>query len=162
MTTSTLLEVSQVGTPDCLHLNTEVRSRTIVGGTTQHVKQCLDCGERYGNPVKQVGTVPCFDEGLKEAMRSARALQKTELVADKKAQMTADYAAYRASPKWAAMRDRVLARDDHWCQGCLDAPADVVHHHTYAHVGNEFAFELVSLCSPCHTRIHKSEGSDVE
>jgi len=149
-------------TMDCLHLIAEVRARSIRGGTTQHVKQCLECGESYGNPVKQVGTVPFFDEDLKETVRARRALEKAANVAEKKIQMASEYAAYRTSAKWKALRDKVLARDEYWCQGCLDAPADVVHHQTYANVGNEFAFELVSLCSSCHTRFHESEGNDVE
>lgn len=64
------------------------------------------------------------------------------------------YEAYLASSDWARLRDRVLERDGRRCQGCLAADAAQVHHLTYANVGDEMLFELVSVCDPCHRTLH--------
>jgi 5-methylcytosine-specific restriction endonuclease McrA len=64
------------------------------------------------------------------------------------------YHEYLQSPEWRELRERVLERDNHLCQGCLLANAAVVHHLTYDNIMAEFLFELISLCDRCHDRIH--------
>ena len=64
-----------------------------------------------------------------------------------------EYQIYLRTPEWAAIRERVKQRD-RVCQGCLAAPIEEVHHLTYEHVQNEFAFELIGLCRKCHARLH--------
>lgn len=142
---------------DCSCTRTEIRCRTIRGGALQHIRQCLDCGFPVGSPLKQCGVVPAFDENLQDLVIEKREADRLAQRLKQKADWDIEYAAYLASPEWAAMRGRVLKRDDGLCQGCLDSPAEVVHHLTYAHVGCEFAFELVSLCGPCHTRCHEAD-----
>lgn len=61
---------------------------------------------------------------------------------------------YYASPKWRDKRRLVLARDHYKCQACLKAQAWDVHHLTYDHFGDEFLWELASICRECHERLH--------
>jgi hypothetical protein len=65
-----------------------------------------------------------------------------------------NYRDYLKSPQWRQLRDKVVKRDGAICQGCLSARSEHVHHMTYSHIGKEFAFQLVALCEPCHTRYH--------
>ena len=58
------------------------------------------------------------------------------------------------SPEWQQSRLKVLQRDRHTCQGCLERPASEVHHQSYRHARREFCFELISLCDACHARLH--------
>jgi 5-methylcytosine-specific restriction endonuclease McrA len=74
--------------------------------------------------------------------------------------MTKSYADYLLTDKWKNLRRLALARDHNLCQGCREWPATQVHHLTYTHLGEEFLFELVSLCHFCHERIHRTDGSD--
>ena len=67
------------------------------------------------------------------------------------------YRRYLASDAWQRRRSRVLQRAGGRCEGCGEHPATEVHHLTYDHVGDEFLFELVALCSECHRRIHGLE-----
>jgi len=62
------------------------------------------------------------------------------------------YSEYLKSPKWGRKRALVIDRDM-TCQACLVAPAEQVHHLTYAHVFNEPLFELVGICKRCHDKI---------
>lgn len=64
------------------------------------------------------------------------------------------YSDYLQSIRWQTKRNLVCKRDNNICQGCLKNPASDVHHTTYDHVGNEFLFELISLCRSCHQRFH--------
>jgi len=75
-------------------------------------------------------------------------------------QMRADYAEYRKTPEWAERRKMAISRDKGICQGCLKAPAEVVHHLTYERIGNELMFDLVSLCRTCHDRAHPEKATD--
>ena len=63
------------------------------------------------------------------------------------------YAVYLNSIEWKQKRLKVLERDRFTCQGCLTNRANEVHHLTYKHVYNEFLFELISLCKPCHDKL---------
>ena len=65
--------------------------------------------------------------------------------------------AYLKTGKWAVLRIKALTRDDYTCQGCLEKKAVQVHHITYENIGNEFCFELISLCDDCHEKIHDSD-----
>jgi len=140
---------------ECTCTRTEVRERTIRGGSVQHVRQCLDCGEAVGGAVKQTGPVPKFDEGMRARLVQGHITAREDKRAADKLAWSAAYAQYLESPEWANLRSRVLSRDGNLCQGCLDKPATEVHHLSYANVGKEFAFELLSLCSACHTRFHE-------
>ena len=139
---------------DCTCSRTEVRMRAIRGGSRQYVRQCLDCGESVGNPVRQEGDAVAFDESLRDCARVSR---QSAIEAAKKSESEfwwREYHRYMKSDAWFSLRGKVLARDGGICQGCLTAGAVEVHHKTYDHFGSEFAFELMSLCKLCHERMH--------
>ncbi len=64
------------------------------------------------------------------------------------------YADYLKSEEWALRRDLVMQRTGGRCEGCRLKAASEVHHLTYAHVTQEFLFELVALYADCHERVH--------
>jgi len=66
----------------------------------------------------------------------------------------ARYRVYMESAEWQAKRRRVLGRAHYLCEGCGTRKAEHVHHLTYVHFGNEFLWELVAVCEPCHERLH--------
>src|SRR5690606_38602063 len=70
------------------------------------------------------------------------------------------YHAHLNSPAWQAIRAKVLARAEGRCEGCGERHAREVHHLTYEHMGHEFLFELVALCSPCHRRLHPESADE--
>lgn len=141
----------------CEHPRTELRARTIRGGSVQHVHQCLDCGEPVGNPQRQTGTAPAFDEVMRSTWEQRRTQMREQTKAQESERWWIFYRQYMSSPEWFALRDKVLARDNHLCRGCLESRATEVHHASYRHIGQEFAFELVSLCRPCHERWHAGD-----
>lgn len=68
-----------------------------------------------------------------------------------------NYDEYIKSPEWYAKRKLVLERDKFLCQRCKVNKAVHVHHITYANIGNEYLYELVSVCWHCHKLIHTTE-----
>lgn len=60
-----------------------------------------------------------------------------------------EYLNYLESEEWKIRREEILERDNHTCVLC-NGPAEQVHHKTYAHLGNEYDEELVSVCKACH------------
>ena len=65
-----------------------------------------------------------------------------------------DYEAYLKTPEWKEKRLKVFKRDKNICQGCLEKPAEHVHHLTYARIYNELLYDLISLCKDCHSLAH--------
>ena len=61
---------------------------------------------------------------------------------------------YLRSPKWQILRGKVFRRDGYICQECHENLARQVHHLTYTRWGNERMEDLISVCDPCHKRIH--------
>lgn len=72
------------------------------------------------------------------------------------------YRDYMDSPEWKSRRTKVMRRCGSICEGCGDRPAAEVHHLTYRHFMEEFLFELVGLCEPCHDRYHEEEKEPPE
>lgn len=147
----------------CKHPKTEIRIRTIAGGRTQRIQQCLTCGSAVGGAIKKDARAndAQFDlslvdrvEAEAEARRGEiyeRALQRTaELVVEG----YASYEEYLDSEEWAVKRDAVLNRDGHKCQACLVEVATQVHHLTYDRIYEEPMFDLVSVCRACHEKVH--------
>jgi len=61
---------------------------------------------------------------------------------------------YLKTDAWRAKRAKVLKRDGNLCQACLENAATQVHHLSYKNWQEEPLFELVSICEPCHKKIH--------
>lgn len=67
------------------------------------------------------------------------------------------YERYRMSDAWREKRWRVFERANYLCEGCREAKPTEVHHLSYAHIGDEFLFELIALCRECHAKLHRKE-----
>jgi len=66
-----------------------------------------------------------------------------------------EMADYYSSNHWRNhIKPRILRRDCNLCQGCLNAPVSDIHHISYDNWRNEWMWELVGLCRPCHARWH--------
>jgi len=66
-----------------------------------------------------------------------------------------DYLSYMYSKEWRALREERLEIDEHKCVLCKSEDDLVCHHLTYRNMYKESIFELITLCSGCHWRIHK-------
>ena len=75
--------------------------------------------------------------------------------------MQQDYKEWRQTDAWKRIRAKVLNRDGHLCQCCLERQADVVHHLTYRNYAGktvrDIGFNLVSVCNICHEKIHEKD-----
>jgi len=145
----------------CDHPTTEIRKRTHSNGSIHFVIQCLRCGAALSavkkTSVENHDVISAFDETLQDDFTAQAREVYQEQRTDERDEWFAHYNEYLKSPAWAQKRIEVLRRDQHICQGCRKHKATIAHHLSYAHVGNEFLFELTSLCPTCHKRIHDNE-----
>lgn len=162
----------------CRHDATQLRLRVVANGATQRVYQCLRCGAAASRALSKAETakatggseIPSFDDqllldwqnakssafaGIEDAFPKAVLTSKSQLSPEA---WRENYEAYLASPAWQERRRLVLQRAGGICEGCLTRPATDAHHKTYAHLGEEFLFELLALCSTCHDRYHGQAG----
>ena len=140
---------------------------TTRNGARRLVKQCLICGcKKSGsyklNSVKDISKIPDFDNLKYDLEMKKREdfynqyykdLKKAK--DDKQTEWWQMYSNYLKTEKWKNKRNAILLRDKYICQGCLRPNANEVHHLTYDNVTDELAFQLISLCSDCHNRVHE-------
>ena len=156
---------------ECDHNLKEPRLRRTSDGRTMIMDQCLVCGVgRGGAHAKrnfQVAPAP-WDEDLPKMYESERTKRYDDLedkyvalvlenergLTEKTSVWHAEYQAYRRSEAWQRKRALVMLRAGGKCEGCLMAPAEVVHHLSYQNMGDELLFELVALCPACHDKAH--------
>lgn len=71
-------------------------------------------------------------------------------------QCSEEYKAYLDSPKWKAIRERALMRDEYKCRLCGSSEHLHVHHARGAHRFHEenHMEDIITLCEDCHSRIH--------
>jgi len=153
-----------IASVECGHSHLDIRALTCSNGAIQYVYQCFDCGARVGGAISKaevfrirgpLDLILPFDESAREHGRSLLQEQRRVIAVQATDERRAVYAAYLDSPEWRAKRVKVMKRAGGVCEGCLDARATEVHHRTYAHIYQEFMFELIALCEPCHQRIHE-------
>ena len=70
------------------------------------------------------------------------------------------YERYLLSAEWKRTRELVLLRAKYRCEGCGIRDATEAHHMTYAHLGNEFLWELRAVCEFCHQRFHHEQKQE--
>ena len=141
----------------------EPRKRQIANGTWQAGWHCQNCGRFVTRAFKSFSKVPevIVDETIAQEFEkrcSEFYSQRSRDFATKKQEESERwkrwYSEYLSSNEWRQRRLKVLSRDKNTCQACLDSPATEVHHLTYERVGNEPLFDLVSICSSCHQKVH--------
>ena len=164
---SVIAEPLVVRRPDacksCGETTTELRRFTCSNRTYQVRYQCLACGGSVGNPiphyqVDDLMRLPAWDVNRAVTLRIDREIERIDAKAAEQAAWRERYDRHIGSTKWRQIADRVLLRADYLCEGCLSARATQVHHLTYDHMGDEFMFELLALCKPCHERIHEVQA----
>lgn len=146
----------------CEHSERRLTMRSVRSGVVQYVYQCMTCGAAASQPISHARIarefsgieIADFDDQLETAYNLRRGAEWRQEQADKRAAFFERYGVYLKSPEWAERRRLVLARCKHVCEGCGKRPAVEVHHLTYEHVFDEFLFELLGLCKPCHDRVH--------
>jgi hypothetical protein len=155
----------------CSHQRKELRQRADAAGRRIYQYQCLDCGARVSTAVAAAkalahGQPSPFDQELYEKGQrdtdqfyQKQAAEAHALFAARQLKEYQAYEAYLQTDAWRAKRAEALKRDGGVCQGCRTQRATQVHHLTYAHLGDELLFELISVCDDCHLRIHADRAS---
>lgn len=146
---------------NCPHEKVELRYITNSHEKKMYVHQCLFCGRKAGDWIKHSkvrGAGVPFNEELincLSVLNHDREDLRKSVFKDNTQARREIYDQYMGSIDWLNIRDKALSRDEYLCQGCLEARATQVHHLIYDNLGQEFLFELISLCAACHTRIHE-------
>lgn len=157
------------GENECTHPEKRLRRCPTKNGGIQIREQCLRCGERIGNSVSKSAApadLEDADDELKMRYERNRKEKYDEVIhkhiriqKEGNIRTSREYNSYLTSEKWRSKANKVLVRARYICEGCGQNKATEVHHLTYAHIFDEFLFELVALCSECHDRWH-AQGTD--
>jgi len=145
---------------ECNNHNMEFVKRRKSDGNPLLNKQCLSCGEKDSkayklNLVSNFESLPVWREDLIDFYyenKRKTAIKEREI--DRVYWLENTHKKYLQSDKWMNKRAKVLARDNYVCQACVTNKASQVHHLNYRNYGDEPLFDLVSVCVPCHNKIH--------
>jgi hypothetical protein len=145
------------------------------GGGNNHIKnQCQQCGRMIGSALGKLKVIESelvkFQPNLEATYDAKRNSERDDIIQKhiriQKAQsgeFSQSYKDHLNSDKWKlVIRPKVFKRANGVCEGCLERPATQVHHLTYEHLGDEFMFELVAMCGPCHERLHPKDLTSEE
>jgi len=145
----------------CRHTNTQVRYKKFSNGTKHLCTQCMTCGTMpegtrwLPQDGIDINEVQEFDAAIAEQWLKARNGAIQVKLRREKLDRHLEYERYiRESDNWWAIRTKVMKRDDHLCQGCLEEAATDVHHKSYIHLYDEILFDLIAVCRKCHGKIH--------
>lgn len=158
----------------CTHSDTIIVKRLNSAGNEFFSRYCPYCGVKWGAMIKRAdaereGVAADLTEQEMDSRADAYLKQRqahfdkivseaADRAFEARPENTPDYQDYLRSPQWKRKAAAIMERAGGKCEGCLSRAAEEVHHTTYAHIYNEFAFQLLALCSPCHRRYH---GKDV-
>lgn len=148
----------------CKHPSSTPRKKTASNGVIRVFEQCDQCGDQLKNIPKkslsesQIAAIPDWtDEIARKFYARREELRQAEMDAARaKAaeEWQRRYQEYLQTPEWQEKRRLVLLRAQGICEGCRKAPATAVHHLHYRDAGDEFLWQLVAICDPCHERYH--------
>jgi hypothetical protein len=152
----------------CEHKNFKPILLEMSNGKFMVKKYCLDCEHTFDNPLKQGGIdlkklhkttnedYHCYRS--KKDHSDQKAIAELTSGRHKLSSLVckSEYSDYLNSEDWREKRLKILDRDKKVCQICGNL-AECVHHLTYAHVRNEYFFELISLCNSCHLEHYHPE-----
>lgn len=165
--------------PTCCDSENYARVKFVTNGGTITVReQCQSCGNVKSNAIggydkEAREKLPVLNATLREkrgADYSAMYIEFYRIINEKRDKLRKsrrdqikdnwfkDYNRYLNSSEWRAKREKVLKRDNYHCQCCLNSYATQVHHKSYEFedlTGEVPAFDLISVCGPCHDRIEK-------
>ena len=158
----------------CSHADVKPRrKRKERTGQPYYRLQCVHCGaamsgqltDAYVQAFEATGqAVYDWDEGHYQQYLQARAHYgapiKKRLSAERHRIWWEQYAEYRQTPAWRAIRKRVFKRDGYRCQVCHSRPAEQAHHLSYERIGHELDSDLISVCAECHTGLHADQGTN--
>ena len=151
----------------CRHPSTVIVETADSLGRPLFFRFCEHCGLKLSSAIAhaKAGTPSDYTAVYMEA-RSDGYVTERKAQLDKLVEAAAErcqgpnreaYSDYLRSDAWKRRAAKIMQRANDVCEGCLTNRASEVHHLTYAHLGCEFAFELVALCRSCHARIHREQ-----
>jgi hypothetical protein len=148
--------------PECLHEKSNIVYKVDITGKKRYVRQCVNCGRAVSQQLKtesaliELGFLKChsFDEELQNEYWKKRSELGQAAAVKSQLAWRNYYEEYLQSEEWEQRRQAVFKRDGSICQSCLTVNATQVHHIRYDNLGHEPLFDLISICTKCHKKLH--------
>jgi hypothetical protein len=121
--------------------------------------QCDTCGRSLCGALKKADHAfsteyPWWDEGLSDRYQAS---ENDEAGAYREAawqERRANYHQWLQTDEWKALRLKIMRRANGVCEGCLESPAQQVHHDGYENGKMPPAWKLRAVCLKCHEKLH--------
>jgi len=145
----------------CEYKNVKIVEYELSNKQKRKANMCINCLTSFGN-VKQATShfmSVTYDE--RQDIRCSIKKEKSDLfiaIFEKKRHYKQLYYEYLQSDKWKQKRLERLKLDNFTCQKCGNKSGRLdVHHTTYDTLYNESIYDIITLCHPCHFKLHEND-----
>jgi len=145
----------------CEYKNVKIVEYEMINKTKHKANMCINCLKGFGNVKKSMTHYMSVSYDERQSIRMSIANEKSNLldkIFEKKKNFKQAYHEYLKSDKWKQKRLERLKLDNFTCQNCGNKSGRLdVHHTTYATVFNESIYDIITLCNPCHFKLHEND-----
>ncbi len=140
------------------------QTATLIAKASNAPKQSFSSKERALKRANQLGYSVYFDDYVspvttaKAKPPEVKEPKPTKKQKKRKKRGRGNYQKYLRSEEWKMRREQRLKIDNYTCQMCGTKEKLVVHHKTYARIFNEDMDDLITLCDPCHKKVHNRDN----
>ena len=149
----------------CEIVTQAVLTRRSRGGGDFVQLQCTTCFGAIGGALSRADhpcyeSYPLFPEGKHDEYVRAGGEARKAAFEERRAALRSDYQRFLLGPEWKRFRHLVMNRASGFCEACLEAKAEHVHHLTYDLGWLPPAFYLRAVCERCHERLHPDQDNE--
>lgn len=145
----------------CEFKNIKVIQFQLENGSFRKANCCINCLKNFGNVKKESIHFMYVSYNERQEIRNKIKDEFNQLyssVRDLKKHYKQRYYDYLNSDEWKKKRLERLKLDKFTCQNCGNKSGRLdVHHTTYDTIYNESIHDIITLCNPCHFKLHEND-----
>jgi len=146
----------------CGNKRLEIVKYQISNGQYRKAKMCINCMKSFGNVKNDPNHFISVSYDEREEIKRRRDGEVGNLfeqINKSRPPFHSYYRNYLQSNEWKKKRLERLKLDGFKCQMCHQHKGQLdVHHTTYDTLYNENINDLITLCRPCHAKIHQHDN----
>lgn len=144
----------------CTHKNLKIVKCQMADGRFFKSNMCINCLKNFGNVKKTENEYMYVGYEERQELREKIQTEYYSLfksVMENKKYFKLDYYEYLQTEEWKIKRNQRLKIDNYTCQNCGIHTNLQVHHLDYSTIFNESMNDLITMCKPCHFKLHEND-----
>lgn len=145
----------------CDYKNVKIVKLEMSNGKYRKAECCINCLKTYINVKKETPHYMTVSYEERQKLKNSGTTEFSNLynsILQKRRHYKQRYHEYLSSEEWKKKRLERLKIDKFTCQNCGNKSSRLdVHHITYETLYNESINDIITLCHPCHFKLHEND-----